>query len=576
MNPLAYRRAEDFDRSLGDPHDDVQPFSFARCLALDEKEEFPQEICRLLDGLGLPAQYVPARHGGVLRDYPDLVQYVRLLARRDLTTAIAHGKTYLGAVSAWIAADSAQAAALGAEIRGGTVVCWGLSERDHGSDLLAGDVVAEPTATGFAVSGEKWPINNATRADIVCVLARTSSAGGPRGFSLLLVDKRRTGDAVRDLPKARTHGVRGADISGVGFTRAQVPTDAVLGAPGAGLEIVLKSLQLTRTLCAALSLGPADHALRITLGFASEHRMYGRVLRDLPEVARRLTTAYADLLTAEVMGLLAARGIHGLPGELSVTSALVKYFVPTSVDRLLGDLGQVMGARAYLTARALGGEFQKVVRDHRIVGIFDGNTLVNLNAVINQFPVLVRAYRAGRYDEAGLSATTVVDGDLPEFEPASLRLVAREGVSVVQALPAAVEELAELVVAGVAPISLLAVARTLLAATAAAHDEMAAHRPSARDIPASAFRTAERYARCFAGASCLLAWLRNRAAALSDAPLWTDAAWVHACLARQVELLGGTGDPAAIDRLMPALLAQYREGVLFSPWRCRLAGEARD
>ncbi|GAA4548853.1 acyl-CoA dehydrogenase [Amycolatopsis samaneae] len=575
MRHPSYIRAEEFDRKLGDPYADDTPFSFAGCLALDEREEFPEEICRLLDDLGVPAEYVPAVHGGALRGYEDLLHRVRLLARRDLTVAIAHGKTYLGAVSAWVAADDEQAGALGAQIASGAVVCWGLSEREHGSDLLAGEVTAVRDGDRYVISGEKWPINNATRSDLVCLLARTAPGGGPRGFSLLLVDKRRIAGAFHSLPKARTSGVRGADISGVCFTGAKVPANAVLGAPGAGLEIVLKSLQLTRTLCAALSLGPADHALRLALDFASAHRMYGRVLLDLPEVGRRLTEVYADLLVAEVVGLLAVRSIHALPAELSVISAVVKYLVPTTVDRMLDELGQVLGARAYLTGRELGGGFQKIVRDHRIVGIFDGSTVVNLNAVINQFPVLARAYRAGKRAGAGLAATTSLRDPLPAFDPSSLRLAVQDGVGLVQALPEAIEELTSLAGLGSVSPALLATARALWAETEDVHEAMAAYRPSARDVPASAFVTAERYALCFAGAACLLAWLRNRADAPPDDPLWTDGRWVHACLARVVELLGGEPGAEPVGTLAPALLAQYRDGRLFSPWRCRLAGERR-
>ena len=54
----------------------------------------------------------------------------------------------------------------------------------------------------WRLDGEKWLINNATRGQLMCVLARTDPAGGPRGFSLFLVDKRELADgSFRCLPK---------------------------------------------------------------------------------------------------------------------------------------------------------------------------------------------------------------------------------------------------------------------------------------------------------------------------------------------------------------------------------------
>ncbi|MGI3203472.1 acyl-CoA dehydrogenase family protein [Streptomyces sp. GLT-R25] len=137
-----YRLAEELEHALGDPADARTPFSYTACLDLDAREEFPAGICRFLDDWGLPDYYVPVRHGGRLRDYEHALHLVRTVARRDLTVAVAHGKTYLGGVCVWVAGGEEQAARLGSDIRAGVPVSLGLTERAHGSDLLAGEVEA--------------------------------------------------------------------------------------------------------------------------------------------------------------------------------------------------------------------------------------------------------------------------------------------------------------------------------------------------------------------------------------------------------------------------------------------------
>ncbi len=578
MRYAPYALTERLEERFGDPNEAGRAFSLARCADLDEREEFPAEICRELDEIGIPRYYVPARYGGAAHSYEDTLQVFRALARRDLTVAIAHGKTLLGAVSVWVGGDPVQAQRLADEVTAGRVVSWALTEEAHGSDLLANEVSATPTRAGYRLTGEKWLINNATRADIVCVLARTDPAGGPRGFSLLLVDKRQLPPgSYRCLAKVRTHGIRGSDTSGIAFTSARIPADAIVGEPGSGLEIVLKGFQITRTLCTGLSLGAADRALRLATGFAAGRRPCDRFLIDLPNARRTLAEAYADLLVAEAVSLVATRSIHALPGEQSITSAVAKYLVPTSVHHMIARLGEVLGARAVLRNTYAHGAFQKTDRDHRIVGIFDGSTLVNLNALINQFGFCARAYRRGLVDEAGLEAAADLAGPPPPFDPDRLALVAPHGCSMVQSLAAGTDELQALASRGDVPAALALQAKELREITDELHAQMAAHKPSAREVPAEAFETARRYALCFSAAACLRLWLANRSwrggdAAEGSTGLWTDALWLAGCLTRVLQQLrpGTDGDDRVLDRLVPHLRAQYRDGQLFSMLPCRV------
>ncbi|MFC9297963.1 acyl-CoA dehydrogenase family protein [Streptomyces sp. NPDC057011] len=573
-----YRLSARLERALGDPRDPAGPLSAARGAALDRAEAFPADACRHLDALGLPRWFVPAEHGGALTAADELLQIIRILGRRDFTVALAHTKTYLGAVSVWVAGTPEQAAALGARVAAGDVVSLAVTEQAHGSDLLAGELTAEPTPDGgYRLTGEKWLINNATRAHALTVLARTAEAGGSRGFTTLLVDKAALADGTwHPLPPVPTQGVRGADISGIAFRGATVPAGARVGAEGEGLEVVLKGFQITRTLCSAMSLGMTDHALRLALDFATGHRLYGRPLAGVPHAARTLAEAYADLLAAEAAALVATRGIHTLTGEQSVVSAAVKYFVPTSADRTIGDLRGLLGARAMLVDAHADGAFQKLERDHRIVGIFDGSTVVNLNSLINQFPVLARAYRKGLTDTGGLTASARLDAPVPALDPARLALYSRAGSSVVQALPAAAAELAGLADAGLLPPGVGALGARLHALADALHEEMAAQRPSARDVPVTAFDLAGRYAVLYAAAASLHLYLRNRDLPFASGPLWTDAAWLEAVLTRLLRKLDPApdlddADGPALDRLLPALHAQHTEHLLFSLLPCPLA-----
>ncbi|WBQ08254.1 acyl-CoA dehydrogenase family protein [Kribbella sp. CA-293567] len=119
MSHPPYLLAAELDGRLGDPADPEQLFSSERCRVLEGRDEFPAELCDVLDEHGLSAYYVPEEHGGRLRDYEDVFQLLRTVARRDITVAVAHGTSYVEAVPVWIAGSPERAAGLAADLLAG-------------------------------------------------------------------------------------------------------------------------------------------------------------------------------------------------------------------------------------------------------------------------------------------------------------------------------------------------------------------------------------------------------------------------------------------------------------------------
>ncbi|MFC9681057.1 acyl-CoA dehydrogenase family protein [Streptomyces sp. NPDC056948] len=552
-------------------HDVLAPDALAE---LDDREEFPDGAVRLLDDAGLPAHYVLSPDG----DFSRTVRLLRAVARRDLTLAIAHGKTFLGAAPVWVAGAPDQAARLAERVRAGEVVCWGLTERDHGADLLASEFAAVADTDvdaadgpgtgnanghgdgsgGWRLTGEKWLINNATRSTLACVLARTDRAGGGRGFSLFLVDKRRLPEGSwRNLPKVRTHGIRGADISGFALDGAPVPADALIGERGDGIAVVLKTLQLTRIACTALSLGAADHALRLARDFATGRELYGRRLADIPHIRRILGRAAAAALTVEAVSLLSARSVHTLPGELSAISALTKAYVPTLTQETLTSLGELLGVRGFLTSPP-GGGFAKLERDHRICAIFDGSTAVNRASLLNQMPRLTRQLSRRRTDVEGLRAAADLTAPLPPFDRDRLTMLSVTGCSAVQALPDMAARIRDQGPPRAAPLI-----ERLLTELVRLEAESADFVPVVGGLPSTAFGMAEAYERAYAAAACLLLWLENPP--LRTGRLATDGLWLRACLTVLLGEEGSDGSHGSGGEDATAVLDALADVVLTTP-----------
>lgn len=380
----AHRIAADLDAYLGDPMDDAAgPFSYKAIVAAEERDQLPPGAVEAVRAWGFPAYLVPHDLGGRLTTLEELLFVTRSVSRRSLTVAVMYGSGLLAVNPVWLWGDARQRRTVADGVLAGDLACFGVSEADHGSDVMACEARADTAGGGLLLTGTKWPVGNATRGRFVTAYART----GPSDFSLLLVDKHELDPATwAPLPPVKTVGLRGHDLSGIEFTGARLPDDCVIGRRGAGLVQTLKTLQITRTAIAALSLGTMDAVLRIGMSYARSRTLYGADIYRIPVIREHLLGSHLDLLIAECVAVPVARALTAAPGRLSLWSSIAKYFVPTLGEEVVASVGTVLAARGYLREGVAHGVFQKLQRDHAIAGIFEGTTHVNLANIAAQLP----------------------------------------------------------------------------------------------------------------------------------------------------------------------------------------------
>ncbi len=542
------------EQALGDPFRADHELSFSAAVARDEAEEFPRELVEACLAAGLQRWFVPGELGGELRWYAEPAALLRVVARRDLTAAIALGQSFLGAAPIWIAGSRLQRERMAELLLAGQCAALALTEEAHGSDILASELKATPSGDGYVLEGEKWLINNATRGAALTLFARTEAGGGRDGFSLFLLDKAALpGTSYAHLARKRTLGLRGADISGIRLEAARLPAEALVGQVGSGLDSVLKALQVTRAGCASFSLGAADSALRIVLDFATSRKLYGETVLDIPHARAILSDAFVDLLCCDALAILAPRLLHVLPEQMSLLSAVVKSLVPTVLERTIRELAVVFGARHYLREGPAGGAFQKLMRDAAVVSLFDGSTAVNLELIGLQLSRLCD--RRLPSDPATLAALFSVDQPLPDFDPGRLALLNRGRDAVLQGLPEAEQGLARL------PSSELV--RELQARSGAISRSLEELRAELSARPArrswELLELSRRYGLLFTACAVLQLWLHNRQAVDE---FFEKGEWVALCLHR---LLARTPARHPLERAGEArMLELHRQNRLFS------------
>ncbi|MFF7200663.1 acyl-CoA dehydrogenase family protein [Streptomyces sp. NPDC008141] len=560
MSPLTPEQLEEL---LGDPGDDTNPHGFTAAVERDERDEFPTALCDALVGAGFHLNYLPKEWGGTFESFDRSLTLVRSAARRDVNIMPGTMFSIIAATCLQLHGTPEQQRRAAEILCRGGAVAFALTEAEHGSDLLSGDV----RLSDGVLDGEKWMVGLGMRCEAVYVVARTGGRG-PAAFSAVLLDLADVPEGqLERVPAVRTGGMRGIDLARMRFTGLRVPDGALVGRLGEGLEAAVKAQQAVRLMSMAGSLGIADSAVRLALDFASVRKVGRAVLTESPHPRRDLAVAAAALLAADVVALTAARGVHVLPEVFSVWAPAAKHVVAESSDELIRRCGTVLATRSVLREGERGaGLFQKLQRDSGVVRVIDSSTLANLRSYAGQLPTLTEGGAAP--DPEALAAVYTLGADLPAYETDRLDMFARGADPVLAGLPDAAVAVAELV----EDEQTGALLRQLAQAVAGLGELTRAAQQRGAD-PNALVDAAERYAWLHAAASCVHLWHANRDRSLYGTTPGS-AGWLGATLGYLLARADGVDPRRHGAVLTPALdaVATLREtDQLFTALPVRLA-----
>jgi acyl-CoA dehydrogenase len=230
---------------------------------------------------------------------------------------------------------------------GAMVSAIAMSEPAAGSDLQGVRTRAVREGDGYVINGSKTFISNGYLADLIVVVAKTDTAAGARGMSLLLVETRNVeGFRVgRILDKV---GQKGQDTCELFFDNVRVPADAVLGgAEGKGFAQLMSELPYERTLVAIGAVAAIERALHLTLEYARERSAFGQKLIEMQNIRFKL----AEIKTLAVVArTFVDRCIQQvMDGTLdTATASMAKWYLTDLQCKVVDQCVQIFGGYGYM------------------------------------------------------------------------------------------------------------------------------------------------------------------------------------------------------------------------------------
>jgi len=339
---------------------------------VDEKSTFPQASYDALRAADFHAPHIPEEYGGAGADALATCIVIEEVARACASTSLIPAVNKLGTLPLLLAAsEDIKRRYLPPVASGEAMFSYGLSEREAGSDTASMQTRAVADGDDWVLNGQKSWITNAGESAYYTVMAVTDpDAPRGRGVTAFVVEADDPGFSVGSLE--RKLGIKGSPTRELYFEQCRIPGDRVIGAPGDGLKIALRTLDHTRVTIGAQAVGIAAGALAAATAYVKERKQFGQPVADFQGVQFMLADMAMKLEAARQLVYRAAAASERDEEQLSFLGAAAKCYASDAAMEITTDAVQLFGGYGYTRDYPV----ERLMRDAKITQIYEGTNQI--------------------------------------------------------------------------------------------------------------------------------------------------------------------------------------------------------
>ncbi|MGS1105797.1 acyl-CoA dehydrogenase family protein [Achromobacter anxifer] len=250
---------------------------------------------------------------------------------------------------------------------GSHIAAFALSEAQAGSDVGALSCAARQEGDAYVLDGEKTWISNGGIADHYVVFARAPRSTGAKGISAFIVDADTPGLEIAE----RIDVLSPHPLATLKFSACLIAGGQLLGEPGQGFKLAMRTLDIFRTSVGAAALGFSRRALQEATQHALQREMFGKTLADFQLTQARLSQMATQTDASALLVYRAAWARDAGQGS-SRDAAMAKLAATEHAQQVVDAALQMHGG---LGVRA-GHIMEQLYRDVRALRIYEGATEV--------------------------------------------------------------------------------------------------------------------------------------------------------------------------------------------------------
>lgn len=266
---------------------------------------------------------------------------------------------------------------LPAAVRGETILAFGLTEPDAGSNPREMTTTYKKTADGYVLHGTKYLISNGGIADaVICFGYPQDVPDGPaRRISAFVVETKQPGFIVENLTAKM--GMPTSNTAMFEMDNVHVPAENLLGEEGDGFRVAMGTLVSGRLSVAAGCLGVIEDCLIEAVEYAKMRSQHGKAIARHQLVQDHIARMEVDRAASEAMLLAAAEAKERsaqnprdkeLARQADILAAKTKYFITNAAWDAADRAVQVFGGRGWSTLYRPG----RHLMDVRVCRIYEG------------------------------------------------------------------------------------------------------------------------------------------------------------------------------------------------------------
>jgi acyl-CoA dehydrogenase len=252
--------------------------------------------------------------------------------------------------------------------------CFGLTEREAGSDNSAIRTTAVKKGDEYIINGSKTFITNGGVSELGVIFASTDRARGARGLSAFIVPMNLPGVTVGK--KENKMGHRASNTVELYFDDVHVPAKNLIKREGYGFIVAMKTLDYARPAVGAGGLGVARAAYEEALKYAQTRLQFGKPISQFQVNAFKL----ADMaLEIDAARLMVHRSAWMLDNNLKASkeSAMAKVLATDVAMRVTTEAVQILGGYGYMKEYPV----EKMMRDAKLLQIYEGTNEIQRHVI---------------------------------------------------------------------------------------------------------------------------------------------------------------------------------------------------
>ena len=332
----------------------------------DEKNEFPYDVMQKAFEIGFLTSGIPVEYGGIGFSNLDNAIVCEELAWgcAGMYTSIMANTLAITPIILF-GTEEQKKKFLPPLTKEMIFACFGLTEREAGSDNSAIKTTAKKDGDYYIINGSKTFITNAGVSKLSVIFASTDKNRGARGLSAFIIPMDLPGITVGKHENKMGH--RASNTAEIFFDDVKVPAENILRREGFGFIIAMKTLDYARPAVGAGGIGVARAAYEEALKYSQNRVQFGKSIASFQHNSFKL----ADMATEiDAARLLVYRSAWMLDNKLKASkeSAMAKIVATDTAMKVTVDAVQLFGGYGYMKEYPV----EKMMRDAKLLQIYEG------------------------------------------------------------------------------------------------------------------------------------------------------------------------------------------------------------